>query len=217
MDIIEEEGYSIMPIIRFVSSNPNNNIIRLLIAGTCPSCEMMHMRNTCNARFCREVMYPILSDLFPGKVSSVIPVSTHDPDLIQIVNKFGLRVSFPCPSYNISPFFLIRDFITDKHPDVDSWVKEVKLKEGKKPFKGSAHVTREMVVKRYTIEWIVDDFVRVYLKNGQLAMGKDEVMYALQNNLIPDYIEVKTNDVGTTKLEISDVSKFNTAKYISIE
>ena len=172
------EGHGVMPIIKYVSTD-TDNVVRLLIAGTCPACEMRFMRNTCNARYCKEVMNPVLAKLFPGQLSRVKPVLTHDSDLVEVVTRFDFRMVFPLKSDEPNPFHSVRNFIMDKHPDVDGWIKTSTVKQGHEDINYNEEVSRDTVVSKYNIYWTIDTYTIVYLNDGSFAKGPDEIAEAM--------------------------------------
>ena len=54
---IKEVGFPLMGRFDFVSLS-EDNVLRILISGSCPNCNAFHIRNTCNNTFCKEVMTP---------------------------------------------------------------------------------------------------------------------------------------------------------------
>ena len=85
-----------MEIIKFASFS--NGTLRVLLGGKCPSCRSMHIRNTCNALFCRNVLSDIVLCQFKDIVKVVVPVLTHDGDFVEVCKKVGYKIIYPFPN-----------------------------------------------------------------------------------------------------------------------
>ena len=77
----------------FVSLS-DDNVVRILITGSCPNCNAQHIRNTCNYMYVRDVIRPIIQDKFPI-ITDVVSVYTFDSDFESIVNHLGGSVHCP--------------------------------------------------------------------------------------------------------------------------
>ena len=98
LELIEDEGCVSMPIIKCVSVSTENETVRLLIGGKCPSCGSNHLRSTCNTRFCEDVMLPVLQKRFMGQVKEVVAVLTSDADFAEVCDRVGMIPSYPTSS-----------------------------------------------------------------------------------------------------------------------
>ena len=211
-----EDDNDVMPIIKFVSYSVKNKGVRLLIGGKCPGCCMDHMRNTCNVKFCKEVMLPLLSRKFPGEVAYVNPVLTHDKDFVEVVTKLGLRITFPYKSKEYCPFHLIQKFILDKHPDIDSWLKTAFKKSKKEEYNPIENVSRNMVVDAYRFLWFVDKYTTILLSVGDTACGEDDILLAFDEGRNVNFMKLANID-GRAAIEIIDTTFFATNKYIVLK
>ena len=124
---ITNNNYPLMPIIKFISFDKNGHL-KLLLGGKCPNCDANHIRNTCNNRYCSEVIDPIIKNKF-NLYSYVTPLSTHASDFdSQVIRCDGCTVSTIDPEQKF-PFHELEHLMLDFHPDVDTQVKMMSGKE----------------------------------------------------------------------------------------
>ena len=74
--------------IRFVSYTPVGGSLRILILGNCGMCSARHIRNICNSTYTADILFPILTRVFPV-ITRIDVVRTDDADFGQLVEGLG--------------------------------------------------------------------------------------------------------------------------------
>ena len=203
-----------MPIVRFVSVSPEGSL-RVLVGGRCPSCGSKFIRNTCNKHFCDQVLETIISDKFPGMLSSIKPVSTHDNDFGAIVKQIGGVVRYENPDTTNKHFPLIYSFITDLHPDIDGYIKSLESKVGIY-ISNDAIVNRKIVMDTYIVCWFIADDTKMYLKDGSLVYGDD--ILDNEDKFLPGfYLKVLAHDGHSQNcVALDTIDAVSTRRYITV-
>ena len=207
------EGYKVLPIVRFVSYT--DRILRLLVGGRCPSCNVLHLRDTCNIRFCKEVVLPILKKRFPS-IAAVVPVLIHSSDFDQIVNDNGLNVITPCDKSQRQSFYDQQKLMLDQHPLVDGLIKFFALKSKfDEPFTFTDCPSRTQMVRKYKSCWKVDNQTRVSNDHGDVFVGAIEII--TNSDKLPEHLSLhylpSIDDNVIPALVAESIQFFDTSEY----
>ena len=173
------EGFC-FPIRRFVSYNNETSVLRVLVAGPCQAtngCE--HMRNVYSAEFCSLALGPLVKNQFE-MIEKIVPVSTYDADLEDIVRRFG---------YNLvlkneigGSMFDIYKILSEQHPDVDSFMKLIWSGEGQIISVFNDHlVNSTQFISRYSIGWLIDEnYFKICTTAGNFVQGYTGLKKAIE-------------------------------------
>ena len=167
------QGNKVMPIIRFVSYI--DGVVRVLVGGVCPSCGVHHLRDTCNVRYCKEVVTPILKQRF-DTIKGSIPVLHTDSDLESIALQNNINISTPHSSEKSLTFYEQQKFVVDFHPSIDGQWKGLSLKDcNDTVFQYSDNCTRSQLIEKYNVIWHVCDDTRITNEQGKQYVGPQEI------------------------------------------
>ena len=191
--VIRNNNCSQMPIIKFVSFD-RDGVLKVLIAGKCPSCGSKHIRNVCNVRYCKEVIDPILKSKF-STFSFSVPVLTHDPDLESIVTTLGGTLFYPVNHTTKLSFDQHEKFMLDFHPDVDAHVKMMSLKNDRsRPYEPTELVDMNQMLKKYNFMFVILDSTKTVSTVGELLVGSQ--INEKKDSVLPGFILNSDSNVG---------------------
>ena len=210
---IKNGNCSVMPIIKFISFDAKGEL-KVLLGGKCPNCLSEHIRNTCNVRYCSEVIDPIMSKKFELFTSSV-PLLTHDPNIEEIVNSCKHKISYKINPHSKKTFLQLETFMLDHHPDIDTTVKMLTLrKKNTLPFKEIDEVSMNDIVKKYNFMFVLMNDTRLMCKDGTFLVGVEKIRNSVELLLDGFYLKEKGN---TFVLFTRGVPQFNSKNYVFIE
>ena len=66
LDLVNEEGYCIVPHVKFVKYNTESGVLKLLLGGRIQGCTSLHMRNVSNFLCCEHVTLALLNLIANG-------------------------------------------------------------------------------------------------------------------------------------------------------
>ena len=94
----------------------------LLIAGRCPACESVHIRNICNAQFVAELVEPRLQFLY-SNIIQVKAMMSSNTNLATTVNNMGGRIVECVENHAVTSRMEIQRLICDFHPNISCTIK----------------------------------------------------------------------------------------------
>ena len=192
-------GYPLMQYIKFVSID-ENNVLRVVLAGSCPNCECNHLRNTCNYMYVRDVMSPIIKMKYT-RVKDVKPLYSFDNDIDMVISRLGGKITNPCADKK-ELFYYVQRFMFDDHPNVNGSVKFMDTKiDNDSVYDMNQHVNRQDVCAKYTMYWLVErttSFIDV--SNGQLIQGVTNILK--NESKLPPYLKlVRVTNVRSKEIQ----------------
>ena len=202
-----------MPIIKFVSFSTFGQL-KLVLAGNCPNCHDGHIRNTCNIRYCNEVIDPILKEKF-NKFKHSSPILTHDTNLESIVNSVGGNIKYPISVKKKQNFREQENFMFHVHPDIYMHVSMLSLrKKLDKAYSPNENVSMQEIVKKYKFMYIMNESSKLVCADGELINGLE--IPGCQHKL-PKGFKFEVLDNGFILLKCTGVPFFNSKNYVVIE
>jgi len=158
----------------YVSFQPTDGVLRVLLGGDCPVCGASHMRNICNQKYINEVISHIMRRVFPI-IQYVKVVRSTDADLEAIVWAENGRILTPyCSDVWIS-FLSLNKFCLDLHPDIDGYIKTLTTVEGNGTV-NRGEASRNDFTDRNYLCWTIMDSTCCILRDGEVLQGPSEIM-----------------------------------------
>ena len=96
----------------------------LLIGGRCPACDIVHLRNICNAQFVADLVEPRLQLIY-SKIKEVTVIMTTDLSFNSTVGNLGGRVLRCIDKDEIARCTYLQIIMCDFHPNISTTVKEL--------------------------------------------------------------------------------------------
>lgn len=209
---ITTNNYPLMPIIKFISFDKNGHL-QLLLAGKCPNCDAKHIRNTCNARYCSEVIDPIIKNKF-NLYSYVTPLFTHASDFELQVNRCGGSINYTINPEEKLPFHELEHQMLDFHPDIDTHVKMMSGKDNNAiPYSPNDIVSFNDIKKKYNFMFLMMKDSKLAIKDGQIITG-DESIRQNREKLIPGF-SLEICD-GMTLIKTNGTKPYNIKNFVEI-
>lgn len=209
---IKANNYPLMPIIKFISFDTSGHL-QLMIGGKCPNCQANHLRNTCNIRYCEEVIDIHLKKKFK-MFSHSSPLSTHDPNIEERIIGCGYRYSYPYDPNENRPFMELERFMLDFHPDLDTHVKMLSLKDqNDNPFLPNDIVTLNAIVTKYNFMFIMMAQSKIVATDGSILTGDTSIKNS--SHLLYPGFTVEDNN-GMTIILSTGRPQFNRNNYVVI-
>ena len=214
MSSIDNANYPAMPIIKFVSFDRRYHL-RLILAGQCPNCNTSHLRNTCNYRYCKEVIYPLLKPKF-NILTNVSPISTHDPKIESFVNQLGGTISYPYNPNERKAFKELEIFMLDHHPDIDTCVKMLSLKEEDAvPFQPNDVTTFNEIKKKYKFMFVMQSESKICKSDGSVISGCETICREMNELATGFSVDTSSSSDGIT-IVVANGRAYNMKKYFVI-
>ena len=174
--VTSEFGYDYgeAPKVKLVSVQNKGRLIRVLVYGKCPCCNVEHVRNFCNVRFVDNVVKDYVRRKFK-MVKVVKCMLTHDADFRTKVEELNGRLEYATETEGRWSFWDMECFFLRKHPDIDSYAKFMTLRRSSDgvPFSRSDMVTFDEVNEKYYCSWAVALSSCVMSEDGSVLEGEE--------------------------------------------
>ena len=210
---LNESNYYCFPHMRFVSFQ--NGHLVILCAGRCPACDCPHQRNTCNAKYVRDCIAPILATRFP-QIKSVQSLNSHHPNFHSIVSGLGGSISQPVTDRDVSTLHDMASHATNKHPDFDAAITGYNFSKQLK-IKLMVHDTMERftMLRACNFYLILGDDTIFVARDGTVLQGRRSIIQSL--NKLPPSICIAPHSAGHTMLSFGDtLSFFSSNQYLIV-